>query len=83
MHAIRASTPYEGQYVTYGFVESALAGRRLLGHSGAIRGFGSILDFFPEQGLGYFISFNEECWQTSACDIISVFRRQFAERFLN
>jgi hypothetical protein len=55
----------------------------LLGHSGAIKGFGSILEFFPDQGFGYFISFNEECWQTSACTIILEFRDQFAERFFH
>jgi CubicO group peptidase (beta-lactamase class C family) len=83
MHEVQASTPYEGQNVTFGFVESALAGQRLLGHSGAIKGFGDILEFFPEQGLGYFISFNEECWQTSACAIIQEFREQFSEQFFH
>lgn len=82
MHEARVPTSREGQNVTFGFVESALAGQRLLGHSGAIKGFGDILDFFPEQGFGYFISFNEECWQTSACAIIQEFREQFSEQFL-
>jgi len=81
MHQRRAKTPYEGQSVALGFVEGLLDGQRLLGHSGAISGFGSILDLLPAHNLGYFFSFNEECWQTSACEIISAFRTQLLERF--
>jgi hypothetical protein len=29
--------------------------------------------------LGFFISFNEECWGTSACEILQNFRLQFLE----
>ena len=83
MHEKRAKTPYEGQNVALGFVEGMQNGQRLLGHSGAIRGFGSILDLLPAHNLGYFFSFNEECWQTSACEIISTFRTQFLERFFS
>jgi hypothetical protein len=43
MHQRQADTPYEGQYVTFGFTEGILDGQRLLGHAGAIRGFGSSL----------------------------------------
>jgi hypothetical protein len=54
---------------------------RLIGHSGAIRGFGNSLNMLPEHGMGYFFSFNAECYETSACQIISEFRQQFLERF--
>jgi CubicO group peptidase (beta-lactamase class C family) len=78
----RANTPYEGQRVTYGFVEGTIGNHVLLGHSGAIRGFGSFLALLPDLSIGYFISFNEECYETSACDIIPEFRRAFADQFL-
>jgi CubicO group peptidase (beta-lactamase class C family) len=83
MHQRQAKTPYEGQNVTLGFVEGLQDGQRLLGHSGAISGFGSSLDLIPEHDLGYFFSFNEECYQTSACEIVSAFREQFLERFFS
>jgi CubicO group peptidase (beta-lactamase class C family) len=82
MHQRQAETPYEGQNVTFGFVEGILDGHRLLGHSGAIRGFGSSLDMLPEYNAGYFFSFNAECLETSACQIVMEFRNQFFERFL-
>jgi len=82
MHRRQAETPYEGQYVTFGFTEGNSDGQRLLGHSGAIRGFGSSLDLLPEHNAGYFFSFNAECYETSACQIVSEFREQFLERFL-
>jgi CubicO group peptidase (beta-lactamase class C family) len=83
MHQPQAATPYQGQNVTFGFVEKDADDVRLLGHSGATRGFGSILHFFPEHDLGFFFAFNEECLQTSACDIIPAFRTQFMAKFLN
>jgi len=83
MHQRRAKTPYEGQSVALGFVEGLQGGQRLLGHSGAISGFGSILDLLPAHDLGYLFSFNEECWQTSACEIISAFGTQLLERFFS
>ncbi len=83
MQRRQVDTPYEGQAVTYGFTEGTQDGQRLLGHSGAIRGFGSIMDLLPEHDMGYFFSFNEECYATSACGIISAFREQFLERFLS
>ena len=83
MHQRRAETPYEGQNVTYGFVEGIQGDQRLLGHSGAIRGFGNILDLVPAHNLGYFFSFNEECYQTFACDIIPTFRQAFLKQFLS
>ena len=82
MHQRQADTPYEGQYVTFGFTEGILDGQRLIGHSGAIRGFGSILDLLPEHNAGYFFSFNEECLETSACQIVPEFRKKFLEWFL-
>jgi CubicO group peptidase (beta-lactamase class C family) len=82
MHQRQAETPYEGQYVTFGFTEGKSHGQWLLGHSGAIRGFGSSLNLLPEHNAGYFFSFNAECYETSACQIISEFREQFLERFL-
>jgi hypothetical protein len=30
---------------------------------------------------GYFFSFNQECHQTSACDIVPAFRQQLLEGF--
>jgi CubicO group peptidase (beta-lactamase class C family) len=82
MHQRQTETPYEGQNVTLGFVEGIQDGQRLLGHSGAIRGFGDSLDLLPEHNAGYFFSFNAECLETSACQIISEFRKQFLELFL-
>jgi CubicO group peptidase (beta-lactamase class C family) len=65
--------------VTYGFAEGFVNGQRLLGHSGAITGFSTILDLLPEHDLGYFFSFNEEYYQTSAGEIIPSFRQQFMD----
>lgn len=81
MHQMQAETPYEGQNVTFGFVEGYEQGQRLLGHSGAIRGFGNSLNLLPEHEAGYFFSFNAECHETSACEIISEFRKQLTARF--
>jgi CubicO group peptidase (beta-lactamase class C family) len=83
MHRRQAKTPFEGQNVAIGFVEGLQNGQRLLGHSGAIRGFGSSLNLLPEQNLGYFFSFNEECYQTSACEIVSAFREQLLKRYFS
>ena len=82
MQQRQGETPYEGQHVTFGFVEGILDGQRLLGHSGACRGFGSSLDMLPEHNAGYFFSFNAECSETSACQMVTEFREQFLERFL-
>jgi CubicO group peptidase (beta-lactamase class C family) len=81
MHRRQAGTPYDGQAAAYGFVEATQHGQRLVGHSGAIRGFGNSLNLLPDHNLGYFLSFNEECYETSACEIISEFRTQFLQRF--
>lgn len=81
MHRQQADTPFEGQAAAYGFVDARQDGQRLLGHSGAIRGFGNSLNLLPDHNLGYFFSFNEECYQTSACEVISAFRNEFLERF--
>ena len=81
MHQRQAKTPHKGQNVTYGFVEALHDGQRLLGHSGAIRGFGSSLNLLPEHDAGYFFAFNQECYQTSACQIVPAFRQQLLERF--
>lgn len=59
MHEAQIPTSREGQKATFGFVEWSLDGQRSLSHSGAIKGFGDILEFFPDQGFGYFISFND------------------------
>jgi CubicO group peptidase (beta-lactamase class C family) len=83
MHQRQAETSYKGQSVTFGFTEGLQEGQRLLGHSGAICGFGSSLNLLPRHKLGYFFSFNEECYQTSACEIVSAFRQQFLERFFS
>lgn len=83
MHHRQAETSSRGQNVTLGFVEGIEESQRLLGHSGAIRGFGSSLNLMPEHNLGYFFSFNEECYQTSACEVVSAFRKQFLKRFLS
>ena len=66
---------------TYGFVESSVNGQRLIGHSGAIRGFGAILTLMPTHRLGYSVAFNQECAGTSACAMIPALRQQFADRF--
>lgn len=66
---------------TYGFVEGSVNGQRLIGHSGAHRGFGAIFTLFPEHRLGYFMAFNQECAGTTACSMISALRQQFADRF--
>jgi CubicO group peptidase (beta-lactamase class C family) len=83
MHQRQAETPYEGQNATFGFVEGLQNGQLLLGHSGAIRGFGASLNLLPEHNAGYFFSFNAECYQSSACEIVSEFRGQFLEHFLH
>jgi CubicO group peptidase (beta-lactamase class C family) len=83
MRERRAKAPFKDQHVTYGFLERLLEGQRLLGYGGAIRGFGSYLSLLPEHDAGFFFSFNEECWQTSACDILSAFRQAFAARFFS
>jgi len=82
MHQHQVETPYTGQYATYGFIEAIVDGQQLVGHSGAILGFGSILDLLPEHNAGYFFSFNSECLETSACQVITDFREQFLKRFL-
>ena len=82
MHTQQAKTPYEGQNVTYGFVEGIENGVRLVGHSGSTLGFGSSFNLLPSYNMGYFISFNAECYQTNACQIISDFRREFINHFL-
>jgi hypothetical protein len=82
MHQRQAETPFEGQNVTFGFVEGIQQGQRLLGHSGTIRGFGNSLNLLPEHNAGYFFAFNAECYETSACQIISEFRKQFLAQFL-
>lgn len=66
---------------TYGFTEGFRNNQRLIGHGGAIRGFGSDLTLLPEHDLGYFLSFNEECYLTGACAIVGRFREQFMDRF--
>jgi CubicO group peptidase (beta-lactamase class C family) len=81
MHGLQAETGYAGQNVTYGFVEGRFDGVRMVGHSGAIRGFGNSLNLLPEHDLGYFFSFNEECNETIACEIIGEFREQFVKAF--
>jgi CubicO group peptidase (beta-lactamase class C family) len=83
MHHRQAETPYAGQSATYGFAEGIQDDQRLIGHSGSIRGFGTSLNLMPAHNLGYFFSFNEECYQTSACEVISAFRQAFLERFLS
>lgn len=81
MHQRQADTPYKDQAVTYGFTEGRKNNQRLIGHSGAIRGFGNILDLFPEHNLGYFFSFNAECLDSKACEIIPAFRDAFLDHF--
>lgn len=66
---------------TYGFAEMTVNGLRQIGHSGAIRGFGSQLTLLPELRLGYLVSFNQECSGTSACSMIAALRQQFADRY--
>ncbi len=65
----------------YGFTEGLRNNQRMIGHGGAIRGFGTDLTLLPEYGLGYFFTFNEECYQTVACAIVSRFRSQFLDTF--
>ena len=75
----QSETFRENQEQTLGFVHTMMDGELLLGHSGATRGFGSNLDFLPERNIGFFLSFNEECWGTPACEILQNFRIQFLE----
>lgn len=74
-----SDTGRENQKQTLGFVMDRLNGELLIGHSGATRGFGSLLHFLPERNTGFFLSFNEECLMTSACEILHNFRLQFLE----
>jgi CubicO group peptidase (beta-lactamase class C family) len=64
-----------------GFVKGEIRGQEVLGHTGAIRGFGASLDTFPDHDAAYFLAFNAECWASSACEIIPEFRQEFVERF--
>jgi CubicO group peptidase (beta-lactamase class C family) len=82
MHQAQAPTPYEGQSVTFGFVEGIFPEGKMLGHSGATRGFGSLVQFLPEHDMGFFIVFNQECLLTEACTILHEFRMQFLKQFL-
>jgi CubicO group peptidase (beta-lactamase class C family) len=81
MHQRQMDTPYENQAVTYGFTEGLKNNQRLIGHSGSIRGFGNSLTLLPEHGLGYFFSFNSECINSDACEIIPAFREAFLNEF--
>ncbi len=81
MHQEQFTTRPRETGATYGFAEGFLNGQRLIGHTGTIRGFGASLDLLPEHDMGYFFAFNEECYLTSACDIIPRFRRELANRF--
>ena len=81
MHQEQFSIQPQLSGTTYDFVVGFKNDQRLIGHSGAIRGFGSILDLLRERNLGYFYSFNQECWGSSACEIISKFRQQFLDHF--
>ena len=83
MHQRQAETGYEGQNVTYGFSEGLSGEARVIGHSGAIRGFGSSLSLLPDHDMGYFFSFNAECYETTACQIVSEFRQEFLDQFFH
>lgn len=83
MHHRQAETPYENQAVTFGFTEGLNNKQLLLGHSGAIRGFGNPLVLIPEHNLGYFFSFNSECIDSNACEIIPAFREAFLKEFFS
>ncbi|MFN2286234.1 MAG: serine hydrolase domain-containing protein, partial [Anaerolineae bacterium] len=65
----------------YAWFEGFQNGQRILGHAGSALGFGNNLELRPEANVGYFLSFNLECLASSACDLISNFREQFADRF--
>jgi hypothetical protein len=78
----QAATSHNGQSVMFGFVEGTSGDQRLVSHSGAIRGLGASLNLLPEHDAGYFLAFNAECHETSACEIIAEFWDQFLERFL-
>jgi CubicO group peptidase (beta-lactamase class C family) len=60
-----------------GFVVGEVGGERMLGHTGAIKGFGSSLDLYPDLNTGTFVAFNAECWESEACSIISELRQAF------
>ena len=66
---------------TYGFVEGFENNQRLIGHSGAILGFASVLTLLPEHNLGYFVAFNAECAGSSAYTLISALRERFLARY--
>ena len=66
---------------TYGFVEGFGNEQRLIGHSGAIRGFASDITLLPEHNLGYFVAFNHECAGSLACKLIPALREQFLDRY--
>lgn len=54
MHRMQVKTPFEGQNMTFDFVESILDGRQLPGHSGSIRGRDKIGAFIERtHPLGY------------------------------
>ncbi|UCC61989.1 MAG: beta-lactamase family protein [Anaerolineae bacterium] len=65
---------------TYGFQEEFLHGQRVIGHSGAIRGFTSDLFLLPGHNLGYFVSFNHESAGTGP-RFLSALEEQFMDRY--
>ena len=65
---------------TYGFQEEFLHGQRVIGHSGAVRGFTSDLFLLPEHNLGYFVSFNHESAGTGP-RFLSALEEQFMDRY--
>jgi CubicO group peptidase (beta-lactamase class C family) len=81
MHQRQVKASRTGQSQTYGFIEGVINEVRMVGHGGAIRGFAASLNLLLEHDLGVFFALNEECYQTTACDILGEFRQQFTERF--
>ena len=79
MHSEQIQTKEGGH--AFGFVQGFRNGERLIGHSGAIRGFGAIMDLIPERDVGYFFAFNLECLDSSACEMIPEFRSAFMDLF--
>jgi len=83
MQRQRIKMPSGTRHQALGFTVGEVGGQGVLGHTGAIMGFGSSLDLYPDQNMGTFMAFNAECYESSACAIIGEFRQAFVDHLLS
>jgi hypothetical protein len=58
MHSLQFSKHPEAYGWTYGFIDSVVNGERIIGHTGSIGVFRSVLFLLPERDIGFFVSFS-------------------------